>query len=187
MAGLGDGRGISEASPRWELQTPAAPKSCHIELPGSTPIVRPCVSARACSCSNPKTRDSAVSELCQNPMAFGCQGLAFERKQTPQVVENTEKWCERMEGLEQAGVLRRQMLYPAELRARSPTLPNSALKRPVFEVIVPLAPQIANANMQPYMPRPSASKVRRGGLYPAELRAHRSFPQSYHCASGLRF
>jgi hypothetical protein len=32
-------------------------------------------------------------------------------------------------------LLRRQMLYPAELRARSFTLPNSALKTPVFEAM----------------------------------------------------
>jgi hypothetical protein len=36
------------------------------------------------------------------------------------------------------------MLYPAELRAHSLTLPNSALKRPVFEAVVALAPQNVN-------------------------------------------
>jgi hypothetical protein len=43
-------------------------------------------------------------------------GLAFERKQIPRFVGNTEKWSEGLEGLERAGLLRRQMLYPAELR-----------------------------------------------------------------------
>src|SRR5580692_8496604 len=33
-------------------------------------------------------------------------------------------------------LLRRQMLYPAELRARPITLPNSAVKRPEFEGFV---------------------------------------------------
>ena len=45
-------------------------------------------------------------------------GIALSEKQIPQVVVNTEKWCERMEELERAFVLRRQTLYPTELRAR---------------------------------------------------------------------
>ena len=45
-------------------------------------------------------------------------GIALSEKQIPQVVVTTEKWCERMEELERTVVLRRQMLYPAELRAR---------------------------------------------------------------------
>ena len=76
-----------------------------------------------------------------------------------------------MEALERTAVLRRQVLYPAELRARPLTLPNSALKRPVFEVGVPFAAQIVNAENAALHARPSAPKVRRGGLYPAELRA----------------
>jgi hypothetical protein len=50
---------------------------------------------------------------------FSVLGIALSEKQIPQVVVNTEKWCKRLESLEPAVVLRRQMLYPAELRARS--------------------------------------------------------------------
>jgi hypothetical protein len=44
-------------------------------------------------------------------------GLALSEKQTPQVVGNIGKPNELMEGLELSIVLRRQMLYPTELRA----------------------------------------------------------------------
>ena len=44
-------------------------------------------------------------------------GLALSEKQTPQVVEKVEKPKEQMGGLESSEVLRRQMLYPTELRA----------------------------------------------------------------------
>jgi len=59
----------------------------------------------------------AVPELCQNPISFWSLRLALSEKQIPQVVEYPEKRCERIESLEPAFVLRRQMLYPAELRA----------------------------------------------------------------------
>jgi hypothetical protein len=52
------------------------------------------------------------------PYLFSLLGLASSEKQIPQVIENIEKWSESMEALERVGVLRRQMLYPAELRAR---------------------------------------------------------------------
>jgi hypothetical protein len=45
-------------------------------------------------------------------------GLALSEKQMPQVVEKIEKEKEQMEGLESSVVLRRQTLYPTELRAR---------------------------------------------------------------------
>jgi hypothetical protein len=44
-------------------------------------------------------------------------GLALSEKQTPQIVENIEKPQEQMEGLEVSFVLRRQTLFPTELRA----------------------------------------------------------------------
>jgi hypothetical protein len=44
-------------------------------------------------------------------------GLALSEKQTPQVVEKIEKPKEQIEGLESSVVLRRQTLYPTELRA----------------------------------------------------------------------
>jgi len=47
-------------------------------------------------------------------------GLALSEKQIPQVVEKIEKPKEQMEGLESSVVLRRQTLYPTELRARLP-------------------------------------------------------------------
>jgi hypothetical protein len=51
------------------------------------------------------------------PYLFSALGIALSEKQIPQVVENIENSCERMEALERVAVLRRQMLYPAELRA----------------------------------------------------------------------
>ena len=47
---------------------------------------------------------------------FSALGIALSEKQIPQVVENIENCSERMEALERVVVLRRQMLYPAELR-----------------------------------------------------------------------
>ena len=67
-------------------------------------------------------------------------------------------------------LLRRQMLYPAELRARRITLPNSALETPEFEVAILIAAKYLVTKHAATLSRPSASKVRRGGLYPAELR-----------------
>jgi len=49
-------------------------------------------------------------------------GLALSEKQTPQVVEKIEKPKEQMEGLESSIVLRRQTLYPTELRAPRSTM-----------------------------------------------------------------
>jgi hypothetical protein len=51
------------------------------------------------------------------PYLFSALGIALSEKQIPQVVENIENSCVRMEALERVAVLRRQMLYPAELRA----------------------------------------------------------------------
>jgi hypothetical protein len=42
-------------------------------------------------------------------------------------------------------------------------------------------------NVRASIPISSASKVRRCGLNPAELRAHDSYPQSHQCVTGLRF
>jgi hypothetical protein len=52
------------------------------------------------------------------PYLFVSLGLALSEKQNPQVVEKIEKPKEQMEGLELSVVLRRQTLYPTELRAR---------------------------------------------------------------------
>jgi hypothetical protein len=50
-------------------------------------------------------------------------------------------------------LLRRQMLYPAELRARRITLPNSALETLVFEVDIPIAARNMNVkHAAPYVP-----------------------------------
>jgi hypothetical protein len=38
-----------------------------------------------------KTPNSAVSELCQNPIYVSAPGIALSEKQIPQVVENAEK------------------------------------------------------------------------------------------------
>jgi hypothetical protein len=60
-------------------------------------------------------------------------GLAFERKQMPQVNENTENRTKRKEALERWHVLRRQMLYPTELRAHPREILNHlSLKRARF-------------------------------------------------------
>lgn len=45
-------------------------------------------------------------------------GLASSEKQMPQSVEKIEKRKQQMECLESSAMLRRQTLYPAELRAR---------------------------------------------------------------------
>ena len=57
-------------------------------------------------------------------------GLALSEKQTPQVVEKIEKPKEQIEGLESSVVLRRQTLYPPELRARWLILKDFAPSRP---------------------------------------------------------
>jgi hypothetical protein len=44
--------------------------------------------------------------------------LALSEKQIPQLVENLESGVESKEALETPGLLRRQVLYPPELRAR---------------------------------------------------------------------
>src|SRR5487761_232366 len=56
-------------------------------------------------------------------------------------------------------LLRRQMLYPAELRARSLTVPNSLLKRPQFEAVVswdyvrrPSSPRSRFNSSLPFLP-----------------------------------
>jgi hypothetical protein len=54
------------------------------------------------------------------PYLFSVLGLALSEKQIPQVIENTEKRSESMETLEQAVVLRRQTLFPTELRVGFP-------------------------------------------------------------------
>ena len=46
-------------------------------------------------------------------------GLPLSEKQIPQVIENLESGGEPKEALERVAVLRRQMLYPPELRARA--------------------------------------------------------------------
>ena len=51
------------------------------------------------------------------PLALRRLGLALSEKQIPQVVENLRSGCEPKEALERVAVLRRQMLYPPELRA----------------------------------------------------------------------
>ena len=51
------------------------------------------------------------------PLALRRLGLASSEKQTPQVVENLRSGGEPKEALERVAVLRRQMLYPPELRA----------------------------------------------------------------------
>ena len=55
----------------------------------------------------PQTRDS------QPVRRFGCTTA-----ETPQVVEKSEKAKQQMEGVEASVVLRRQTLFPTELRAR---------------------------------------------------------------------
>jgi len=59
--------------------------------------------------------NSAVPKL----YLFSALGIALSEKQIPQVVEIIENRSERMEALEGAAVLRRQRLYPAELRVRT--------------------------------------------------------------------
>ena len=63
-----------------------------------------------------------VSELCQNPICLRCQGLLFERKQIPQVVDIRQFRMELMESLERANILRNQrgsetlILCPGQVR-----------------------------------------------------------------------
>jgi hypothetical protein len=49
-------------------------------------------------------------------------GLLLSEKQIPQVIEKPERGCESKELLEWAAVLRRQVLYPPELRAQATRL-----------------------------------------------------------------
>jgi hypothetical protein len=58
-------------------------------------------------------------------------GLALSEKQTPQIVEKIEKPKEQMEGLEPGFVLRRQTLFPTELRARG----NCSDSKPFFTFV----------------------------------------------------
>ena len=65
------------------------------------------------------------------PDLFSALAIALSEKQIPQVVENIENRSERIEALERVGLLRRQMLYPAELRAqRRPSIPLLLLEIP---------------------------------------------------------
>ncbi len=61
---------------------------------------------------------SGCARTVPKPYSFVPLGLALSEKQTPQVVEKVEKPKEQMEGWELSVVLRRQTLYPTELRAR---------------------------------------------------------------------
>jgi hypothetical protein len=54
------------------------------------------------------------------PYSFVSLGLALSEKQTPQIVEKIQKPKEQIEDVESSVVLRRQTLYPTELRALSP-------------------------------------------------------------------
>jgi hypothetical protein len=57
---------------------------------------------------------SAVSELCQNPICFGCWGELSSEKQMPQVIVNKEKWKEEIEGLELSRRLAKQVPLPGK-------------------------------------------------------------------------
>jgi hypothetical protein len=96
VAGLGDGRGISEANPRWELQTPAAPKSCHNELLASVRITEADTPFSAGGLSQNglvRAQDSRFGcvRTVSKPYVLWLVELAFERKQAPQVVGNIKK------------------------------------------------------------------------------------------------
>lgn len=96
MAGLGDGRGISEANPRWEIQTPAAPRSCHNELLASVPIIETdnpfCVGVlRQNGLVRPQDSQFGCVRTVSKPYVFWLLGLALSEKQIPQVVENIKK------------------------------------------------------------------------------------------------
>jgi hypothetical protein len=75
-----------------------------------------------CQCANSncltKGFTPTARQLVPKPYSFLLLGLALSEKQTPQVVEKIEKPKEQMEGLEPGVVLRRQTLFPTELRAR---------------------------------------------------------------------
>jgi hypothetical protein len=66
----------------------------------------------------PTARQLGCARTVPKPYSFLLLGLALSEKQTPQVVEKIEKPKEKMEGLEPGVVLRRQTLFPTELRAR---------------------------------------------------------------------
>jgi hypothetical protein len=68
------------------------------------------------------------------PYLFGLLGLALSEKQIPQIVENADKRYERMEALERVAVLRRQMVYADELRARGLALFKSIAEWEVLKV-----------------------------------------------------
>jgi len=53
-------------------------------------------------------RQPGCAKTVPKPYSFSSFELALSEEQIPQVVVNTEKWCEKIEELERAFVLRRQ-------------------------------------------------------------------------------
>ncbi len=51
-----------------------------------------------------------VPELCQNPIHLVCRELLFERKQLPQIVDNSQFRMELIERLEPEIILRNQQV-----------------------------------------------------------------------------
>ncbi len=73
------------------------------------------------------------SKTVPKPLALTRLGLALSEKQFPQIVENVRSRAQERDALERRVVLRRQMLYPPELRAREQSTEFSIfVEKPVF-------------------------------------------------------